>query len=286
MRLAHISDLHFGAFSLSPTQFFSKRWIGNFNFLFTRKKKFCYDRLLELITFFKEEGVTHVLITGDLSVTSRRVEFKMGDDFISLLKKEGLKVFVIPGNHDHYTRLSDRKKKFYKFFDAKFNPTCPLSLKEDKVTYTKLEEGLWLVGIDTATATGFNSCQGYFSPQAAESLETALKAIPSHDRVILFNHYPLFHNEEGKKGLIGSNLLKAILNKHPNVVLYLNGHTHRQTVADLRPSRLPIISDTGSTPHKENGNCHIFEFKDNALILETFLYEEGWKQNQGFSFSL
>ncbi len=286
MRLAQISDLHFGSFTLNPFQFLSKRWLGNFNFLFTRKKKFSYNRLIELIDLFKAEKVTHVLITGDLSITSRSIEFKMGKRFIELLKKEGLEVFAIPGNHDHYTRRSDRKKRFYKFFDPQFDPDCPLNLKDDKVTYIQLDDQLWLVALDTAMATGPTSSQGYFSPKAQESLEKALKAIPSYASVILLNHFPFFHNELARKDLVRAPLLKNLLTKYPNIILYLHGHTHRQTIADLRPSQLPIISDVGSTPHIEYGACHLFEFGDNAIQLDTFHYDDGWKPDRRHSFTI
>src|SRR5207249_2378107 len=104
MRFAHISDLHFGSFALSPLQFFSKRWLGNFNFLLRRKRKFDYRRLVQLRELFKEHQITHVLITGDLSVTARPSEFWQGNNFVELLKEAGLEVFVVPGNHDHYTK--------------------------------------------------------------------------------------------------------------------------------------------------------------------------------------
>lgn len=286
MRIAHISDLHFGSFALNPLQFFSKRWLGNFNYLLKRKKEFHYDRLIELIQLFKEEGVTHVIITGDLSVTSRRVEFQMGKRFVELLRKEGVSVFTIPGNHDHYTRRSYRKRRFYKFFDSQFDGVCPLSLKEDKVTYTKVDEGLWLVAIDTAVATSMVSSQGHFTKEVEANLEKALKAIPREDRVILINHFPFFETEKGKKELVGSESLQTLIKKHPNILLYLHGHTHRQTVADLRPNELPILSDSGSTPLVERGACHLLDFGKKQLGLEVFRYLDTWERKETYSFDV
>lgn len=286
MRIAHISDLHFGSFTLSPFQFFSKRWLGNFNFLLTRKRLFSYARLLELLELFREEKVTHVIISGDLTVTSRSKEYKMGKRFVDLLKKEGLFVFTIPGNHDHYTRKSYKKKAFYRYFDKHFGTECPFNLQEDQVTYTPLKKGLWLMGLDTATATSLVSSQGHFTPKVEENLEKALQNIPQGDKVILVNHYPFFNAEGGrKKELVRGEILKKKLLNSP-VFLYLHGHTHRQTVANLTPSDLPIISDSGSTPHTKHGACHLLTLEENKVLLDVYRYGQSWEKQESHTFDV
>lgn len=285
MRLAHISDLHFGSFSLSPIQFFSKRWIGNFNYLLTRKKYFAYNRLIDLIDFFKKEGVTHVIITGDFTITARRIEYKMGKRFIQLLENEGIKVFTIPGNHDHYTKRSFRKKSFYRFFSSAFDESCSFNLKDNCVTYSKIGDRLWLMGLDTAISTPFFSAQGLFGPVVEENLKKAISEIPKDETIILINHYPFFHNKIGKHELARGHVLEKLLKEHPNIELYLHGHTHRQVVADLRNSDLPIISDTGSTPHVKGGACHLFEIGDNAIKLDVFRYDSEWKASETHKFN-
>ena len=286
MRLAHISDLHFGVVSLNPLQFFSKRCLGNLNFLFNRKKKFSYDRLIELIDLFKKEKISHVVVTGDLSVTSRKAEFKMGQRFAQLLKSEGITLLIVPGNHDHYTRASERSKRFYRYFESKFSHDCPINLKDDRVTYTKLQEGLWLVALDTARATSLISSQGHFSEELEANLEKALAAIPQEDKVIVINHFPFFQNEPLKKQLVRGDALKALLLKHPNVLLYLHGHTHRQIIADLRESELPIISDCGSTPLINEGCCHLINLKTDSLNFDVYHYDTEWKSKESFTFNV
>ena len=102
LRFAHISDLHFACPPFGPLQFFSKRWLGNLNYLFNRKNDFVHERLPQLIELFKAQGVTHVIISGDFSITSRRRELRMGKQFVKSLEDAGFKIFTIPGNHDHY----------------------------------------------------------------------------------------------------------------------------------------------------------------------------------------
>ncbi|MBS0629778.1 MAG: metallophosphoesterase [Verrucomicrobia bacterium] len=285
MRFAHISDLHFGSVCLSPLQFFSKRWLGNFNFLFNRRKGFDHSRLDELIDLFKAEHVTHVIITGDLTVTSRKIEFKKAKQFIDRLKREGFAVFTIPGNHDQYTKQSGRKRIFYTFFDSQFDQSCPLNLKDHRVTYMKWGQ-FWLVAIDTAVATPFSSSQGYFSPETEDNLKRALEAIPPKEPVILLNHFPFVLNDVEKKQLLRGAELKKLLTKYPNILLYLHGHSHRQTVADLRPNRLPILSDSGSTPYINNGACHLFDARERRLKLCVYRYDEHWKPDETHDFAL
>src|SRR5277367_2209296 len=96
IKIAHISDLHFSHLTFSPSQFFSKRWIGNLNLIFSRKKDYQPEKLHTLAAYFAKENVSHLFITGDLSTTSLDEEFKKAKDFIEGFEKVGIKVFVIP----------------------------------------------------------------------------------------------------------------------------------------------------------------------------------------------
>src|SRR5690242_19581512 len=104
IRIAHISDLHFSQVSFSPLQFFSKRWVGNFNLIFSRKRKFLAPQLQTLIPFFQKLQIDLILVTGDLSTTSLKQEFEKAHNFLNEFKKWNMQVFVVPGNHDHYTK--------------------------------------------------------------------------------------------------------------------------------------------------------------------------------------
>ncbi len=142
------------------------------------------------------------------------------------------------------------------------------------------------MGLDTALATSLISSQGYFSPEMEENLNKAMNEIPKNDRVILLNHFPFFQNDPEKKQLLRGPFLQSLISKFPNIFLYLHGHTHRQIVADLRPSDLPIISDSGSTPLEKDGACHLFAFDDNKIQLDVFRYDGEWKESEIHKFTL
>ena len=273
-RLAHISDLHFSKISWNPLQFFSKRWLGNLNLLLARQYAFAPDHLTTLIPLFHERKIDAVLITGDLTSTSQEAEFEMAQEFIEMLKQEHFKVFVLPGNHDQYTKSACKKQSFYQFFPAQYGPpTDPLSslsLKDDGITAAYFGHGWWLIALDTAIATSLVSSNGYFSEKVEQKLEKALKDLPSGHQAILINHFPIFSNESSRKSLLRKEALKKIMEKFPQIKLFLHGHTHRHTIADLRASALPIMLDSGSAAQKAGGTWNQIDITSAGCTVEVF----------------
>jgi len=269
-RFAHISDLHFSKVTWSPTQFFSKRWIGNCNLLLSRKHNFSPERLTNLFPLFHELKIDTVLITGDLSSTSRKEEFTQALEFIEGLKQENFKVFTLPGNHDHYTKEAYRSKLFYQFFDESYAPSSAYSLKKDKFTLTPLGHNWWLLALDTALATSLLSSSGLFPADLEANLEKALKEIPADQRILMMNHFPLFSNDSASKELVRAEALQKLIEKFPQIKLYLHGHSHRHCIADLRNSGLPILLDSGSTGKKERATWNLIEITPKGCSVEVF----------------
>lgn len=285
VRIAHLSDLHFSVPSYNPLQLFSKRWLGNLNMLFSRKKDFNPDQLLPLIDLLKEKKATHVVITGDITTTSFKREFVLGQAFASKLKEAGFQAIIIPGNHDQYTRKAFKKKLFYDFFEGQFTAQTRYSLKEHSVTVSPLADHWWLVALDTAIATSLVSSEGLFSTNIEKHLEQILAAIPKQENIILINHFPFFHHDGPRKGLVRAEILKRIVMKYPNIKLYLHGHTHRQCIADLRGAKLPIILDPGSTSHNELGGFFLMDIFPSSCHLEVYHWKNSWQFTQDQQFN-
>ncbi|MCB1084554.1 MAG: metallophosphoesterase [Chlamydiia bacterium] len=271
VRIAHISDLHFSNFSFNPLQFFSKRWIGNLNLLFNRSKHYLNERPFSLIPSFKKQGVTHVIISGDLTTTSSKKEFALAKSFVSRLKEEGMTVYVIPGNHDAYTKKADRKNVFYRFFPSP--SSSPFSLKVHGMCKLPLCEGWTLVLLDTTCATSLTSSNGYFSPNLETNLTKLLQSIGAEEKVLLVNHFPFFQHERAGRRLINGKRLESLLKAFPTVQIYLHGHTHRRTAADLRESHLPLILESGSSGHTK-GAWNLLELDKDSLTCRSFEWRE------------
>jgi 3',5'-cyclic AMP phosphodiesterase CpdA len=278
LRLAHISDLHFAYLSWNPLQIFSKRWLGNLNFALNRRSAFDHqERLPALLDLFKKRGITHVLISGDVSITSHPEEFKRANAFVSELQRAGHETFVVPGNHDHYTRHAYNKKLFYSYFPSQFDKHSKWNLKEHCITSICLQPRLWLVTLDTATPTSLLSSQGYFSEKMEFHLNELLELIPKSDQIILLNHFPFFQNDRVKNRLLRGDALRKVIERHPNILFYLHGHTHRQVIADLRENQLPIVSDPGSTLQRTRGGCHLIGINEEKIQVEVFSWEDQWQ---------
>ena len=279
-RCAHISDLHFSKPTWTPSQLFSKRWLGNLNLVLARQKIYTPDNLSALTDTLKDLSISHVFISGDLSCTSYEKEFEMAQDFVSTLKANGMNVFAVPGNHDQYTKQSYREQIFYDYFDSSFSDATAalpptMSLKKDKVSARFLGHQWWLVGIDTALATPLLSSSGCFSEQIEENLKKVLSAIPSDHHILLMNHFPIFELDSPRNKLIRKDALRALLLQFPNVRFYLHGHTHRHCIADLRPNQLPIVLDSGSTAHKLIGSWNMLEIAKDGCRVEAYQWKQG-----------
>ena len=286
MRIAHISDPHFFLLNTSLSQFFSKRWLGNLNLLLNRKGELFIDRLHLLPLFFKSKEVTDVVISGDLTTTSDPREFKKAQAFVKLFEDEGMRVLLIPGNHDHYTKKACNKKVFYDFFPSLYPPqkSAHPNLKDDRHTVISLQDNWAMVLVDTSLASNLFNSTGKFSSKLEQSLRKTLSLL-ENKHVIMVNHFPFMPIEKPKKRLIGSKHLINLIRDFPNIRMYWHGHTHRKIIADLRESSLPVVLDPASISYKL-GSFFISDIEGDNLHLKSYHWVKShWviEEDQTFS---
>lgn len=270
LRVAHLSDLHFWKKSYNPLQFCCKRWLGNLNSWLVRHNELETGRLEALPELFSQLGVNLVLIAGDLTTTGRMVEFRMARELIQQMKEHGIEVALVPGNHDHYTHLAYWQGRIYRYFPEETSD----ALKRRRVASRQLQPGLWLVTMDTALATSWISSEGSFSEAIERELERTLLQIPSSDRAILLNHFPLFCLDHRFKKLRRDSELRLLLQRFPQVQLYLHGHTHRHSIADLRPDNLPIVIDSGCVSLCKWGRWNLIDLSETGCIISPHAWQE------------
>lgn len=269
MRVAHLSDIHFFQCDLNWNNIFSKDLLATLNYLINRKKyklKFDLDKLPALLV---EKGVTHVIITGDLTTTSNNKEFKLAKQFIDQLKQKGLKTYIIPGNHDHYNKKAARIKKFYQTFDSSKD------LSDRSIEYGDFGEEFKYIALDTTIPTPFWSSQGLFSKKMEANLKALLDSISPSQPLIIINHFPIESRKKmaKKHQMIRYKALQALLEKYPNIKLYLCGHTHLSEIIKNHPTTL----NSGSLTLTSNGSFHIMELTPASVEVETYSFkEEAW----------
>lgn len=273
MRLAHLSDLHFTNLTINPLRLFPKRIFSYLNWILYRKKAFSEKSLANLPDLLNQLKVDLILLGGDFTSSSMPEEFEKAK---SLIQKMSAPVIAVPGNHDQYTSRSYRRKLFYQYFH---NPRAgSLSLKNDRIEAHQIKPGWWVIALDTSCPNKITSSQGTFPPELEAKLEQTLTQIPKEEKVILLNHYPFFPQESVKKVLQRGDALESLLRRHPHIVLYLHGHTHRHSIADLRSSGLPIILDSGSCAQKKFGTWNLIDLKETGCAITTYQWDTKWKE--------
>jgi 3',5'-cyclic AMP phosphodiesterase CpdA len=263
--IAHLSDLHFSKISFGPSQFFSKRFIGNFNFLLRRRREFDYRLIKEILPLLLKQNINTVLISGDVSCTSLEAEFLQASNFVKTLKEHGIETLILPGNHDNYTKKAYRTKAFYKFFPAK-------ELHEEQIMVKSLKNNWKMILLDTTLPTPLFCCHGKFDEKLAAKLEKTLAALSTDTNVIVANHFPIGHPHD--RSLKGESLLLPLLKKHPQVKLYLHGHTHKRRFSDVETEGLPLIVDSGSASHKFVGSWNAITCEESSCTVSPFVWKK------------
>ena len=288
MRIAHLSDLHYTHLTWNPFRLFSKRILGNLNWLLTRHSVFCYEQLDTLPQLFQELGVDLILLAGDLTTTALKEEYKKAEHLIQQFSSPWL---AVPGNHDHYTYRSFKNRHFYRFFSTPPS-AAPLTLVKEGIELHLIAPNWWLIALDTARATNPYSSQGLFTEEQEAHLQKLLLKIPAGDSVICLNHYPFFPQPSFRHNLQRKEALQALLEKSPQVRLYLQGHTHRHTIADLQEKNLPILLDSGSCVQKQKGTWNLIDLMPDHCAISAYQWRDGtwtpfrkeiipWKRKQG-----
>jgi len=271
MRIAQVSDFHFTRLTWNPSRLFSKRILGNLSWLFSRKNNFSSDQLEPLPQIFSKLGVDLVLLGGDFTTTALSSEFEIAEQFIKKIKQPWI---AIPGNHDHYTKRAYRTHRYYNYF-SNSTPEGPYRLAEHGLEIHILSPEWTLIAMDTAHATSLISSAGLLSLQLETHLEKALQSISSS--TLLFNHYPfLSNNDKPRHSLQRGEALEKLLTRHPKVRLYLHGHTHHRAIADLQPSNLPVVLDSGSAAQSHDGSWNLIDLGSSGCTVTGYRFNAEW----------
>lgn len=151
MRLAHISDLHL----LDTTGMTLKRMattrrvFGGVNLLLNRAKEYRPEVLEVLVDDLLREGVDHIVVSGDVSNLALESEFERVFHLLKLLGN-GLRVSVVPGNHDYYTAGAALTRRFEKTFYPFMFPEGFSDIDMDLYPYQKDLGDVVLFGVCSA----------------------------------------------------------------------------------------------------------------------------------------
>jgi 3',5'-cyclic AMP phosphodiesterase CpdA len=255
MRLAHCSDLHLlshdGARWLELA---NKRWIGAMNLLSSRSRHYHVAAFEAMVADLNEQGVDHVLCTGDVTNLALRQEFAFARDKFDRLALGPAGVTVIPGNHDAYVAAG--VPLFAEMFgdfattDAGWEWTeadrDPSDLEADLIAdpagalvphwpIVRIRDEVALIGLSTSRQTPWFTAYGRLGAGQLARLARVLTRLQGlgKARLVAIHHPPAGKRALSRiRGLRDHAAFAEVIAAH-GADLIVHGHEHRDMTESL-----------------------------------------------------
>lgn len=249
-RIAHLSDIHFGA--NDPTI------------------------VAATIDWLKERQPDLVIISGDLTQRARERQFRDAAAYLQALRQNGLRLLVIPGNHD--VPLYDVIRRF----------ASPLGrykrhISADLCPWVETDEAA-ILGINTARSLTIKD--GRINTDQMQLVRQRFNGVAPDKTRILVTHHPLFKLPIGQ----GNELSEAV-GRHQDALQAINdagihltlaGHFHRtyaeaarKMVAEAGPT-LVIQAGTATSTRLRNQEPQSFNWlhveRGNRMELQVIVW--------------
>jgi len=228
-RIAHLSDIHFGANDLKIVAA-TEAWL-------------------------QERQPDLVIISGDFTQRARIAQFRAASAYLNRLRAAGFKLLVVPGNHDVplydvVTRFAAPLDRYRKYID---NDLCPWFENDDVA----------VLGINTARSLTIKD--GRINREQLAMLRDRFSAVPTHKTRILVTHHPLFAMPIGE----GNELSEAVGRHEDavsavckaGVHLALAGHFHRTYAEAARK----MVENAGSALVMQAGTATSTRLRNDEL---------------------
>src|SRR4051812_10954368 len=250
-RIAHLSDLHFGAED-------PKVVAGT-------------------LAWLQEQRPDLVIISGDFTQRARREQFEQASAYLNRMRADGHCILVVPGNHD--IPLYDVARRFgaplrrYKRWIS--HDLCPW-FEDDHVA---------VLGINTARSLTFKS--GRLNRDQMRLIEDRFAGVAESKTRILVTHHPLYAMPIGE----GSELSEAVGRHddavravcRAGVHVALAGHFHRTYAAAARKMvetagpALVIQAGTATSVRLRNNELQSFNWihahRNNDIELQVIAWD-------------
>lgn len=234
MRIAHISDVHFG--------------------------KIAHPGIVPaLIDDINGSEVDLVVVSGDVTQRARRKEFKATREMLDAFDPPSL---VIPGNHDVYA--------WWYLYGRIFNPLRRFQrLLSDDMTPSFEQDGVAVLGINSAHGRTIKN--GRIRQAEREAIRTYFADKGDHFKVLAVHHHLTEIEALGKHDVVRGATATLELVAAAGIDLVLCGHLHISHVEQMPVSSLqhPLVvasagTATSSRGRKTNRNINFYNRIDVA----------------------
>jgi 3',5'-cyclic AMP phosphodiesterase CpdA len=202
VRIAHLSDLHFGAHDVSIVAAVER----------------------ELVSAAPDL----VVLSGDFTQRARTEQFQEACRFLERLRDAGHDLLAVPGNHDiplydAFRRFLSPLGRYKKYIDDTLCPVHRLN-------------GVSVLGLNTARSLTIKD--GRINSEQVGFVRRHFAEVPAGDLKILVTHHPLFALPVSDEGILGrpvgrQELALDVINEL-GIDLLLAGHNHRASTHHAR----------------------------------------------------
>lgn len=244
VRIAHATDIHW--FVPPPLrQQSAKRLLGSAN-LYLAGRRHHFDRGVQdaLVAAIVAQAPDVVVISGDLTATALPAEFEVALAALQPVLTR-FPTFIVPGNHDVYTRGAQRDHRIARWFRPWMHGGTPEGV-------ARLDVGdVRLIGIDPNRPTGLGAA-GELPGSAVHALADAVAATPTDRACVVVGHYPLADRhgvlyDRASHGLRNAAaVVDALTAGARSADLYLHGHVHHGYRTLAPGSSLPTFNPGSS----------------------------------------
>ncbi len=256
---------------MRPWRFLNKRLTGGVNLALKRRRLHddaLFDRIVEHARARKAD---RLVITGDLTNLALESEFELVK---RRLEGAGIKVTVIPGNHDAYTKGSVRTRRFETYLGGFMQGE---RASGTDYPFVQRFPGVALVGLSTAVATLPLYATGTLGDAQLGRLGPILDTLKREGRarVVLIHHPVMPGVSKARHDLLDIDGFMAVIKRH-GAELILHGHEHKHIEGELEgpdgPARVHGVGSgtcLSDKPGRE-GAFTLFDVEPGAIAQENF----------------
>jgi len=232
LRFLHASDIHLlDLRGVRPWRYLNKRFTGAINLALKRGRSHDHRVFDAMLAAGAGLGVDRLVLTGDLTNLALEPEFALVQRTLAGI---GLPTTVIPGNHDAYTRGSERARRFEAYLGEFMAGERLPGAGGDGYPFVQRYGDVALIGLSTAIATPILNATGRLGDAQLQQLDRWLAELGAAGltRIVLIHHPVLEGVAKPHHALRDRSEFAAVIARR-GAELVLHGHEHKLIEGEL-----------------------------------------------------